>query len=259
KYPENDINDLAEVLRDAGYKRVVVLTQSEGARNADQLPTARNIRDHLKSLLEGLRTEDTVLLAFSGHGVQFKGKQEHYFCPMDAELADRQTLVSLAEVYAELNKCQAGVKVLVADACRNDPLSGLQRRAEVNLESITRPQTQQPPGGVAALFSCSPGEYAFESDKLEHGIFFYYLIQGLKGKAANKKGEVHLEGLVQYIKDEVKDRLPEDIGPRVRQNPNLVGDLRGSFPLARYDRPVTPDLGGTQITGAKAITNTVGM
>src|SRR5262249_53675937 len=176
-----------------------------------------------------------------------------------AVMPQRVGLVWWAGLLPQHHTVSWGVRALGAGPCRNDPLSGLQRRAEVNLESITRPQTQQPPGGGAALFSCSPGEDAFESDKLEHGIFFYYLIQGLKGKAANKKGEGHLEGVGQDIKDEVKDRLPEDIGPRVRQNPNLVGDLRGSFPLARYDRPVTPDLGGTQITGAKAITNTVGM
>jgi formylglycine-generating enzyme required for sulfatase activity len=250
KYTENDVNDLAQVLRDAGYKRVVLLTQKEGADKADLLPTGANIRDQLKGLLEDRKPEDRVLVVFSGHGVQFKGDSECYFCPMDATLKDKKSLVSLTEIYEELKKCQAGYKLLISDACRNDPQSDLAKDAGGPMvESVTRPQLQKPPGGVAALFSCSEGQRSFESDELKHGIFFHYLIEGMRGKAANKKGEVILENLVGYVKDEVGDRVKEDIGPRIRQYPHLVGDLRGSVALVSGLK----ELLGTEMT------NSIGM
>ena len=214
KYTENDVNDLARLLREGGYRRVVVMTQTEAARDQDLAPTAQNIRDQLKALLEDRKPEDSVLVAFSGHGLQFKGEKESYFCPADSRLSDKATLVSLAEVYRGLQECQAGMKVLVVDACRSDPQPENKGPAKMDLESVTRPQTEKAPGGVAALFSCSEGQYSYESDDLKHGIFFHYLIEGFSGKAANKRGEVTLERLASYVKDEVPDRVKDEDGPR---------------------------------------------
>src|SRR2546423_775876 len=78
KYTENDVNDLAGVLKDAGYKRVVVMTQAEAAAQSDKalLPTAANVRKQLAALLEERKPGDTVLIAFSGHGVQFRGQKD---------------------------------------------------------------------------------------------------------------------------------------------------------------------------------------
>ena len=58
----------------------------------------------------------------------------------------------------------------------------------VDLVSVTRPLKKRPPGGVAALFSCSEGQVAYEDDDLKHGVFFHFVIQGLKGKADEESG-----------------------------------------------------------------------
>jgi uncharacterized caspase-like protein len=180
-YAEPDVTELAQVLKDAGYRQVVMLTQSAGATNFRVLPTAANIRTTLKGMLEDREPGDTILVAFAGHGIEFRGSPESFFCPMDAKLADHATLISLDEVYRAMERSQAGVKLLLADSCRNDPQADNSRsRAVVRLESVTRPQEKHPPGGVAALFSCSPGERAFEHERLKHGVFYYYVIQGLK-------------------------------------------------------------------------------
>ena len=95
-----------------------------------------------------------ALIVLLGHGVQFKGDAVNYYCPMDAKLEQKQTLVSIADVYRDLEKCPAAFKLLIADCCRNDPQSdfSLSRRT-VELESVTRPQRVKPPGGVAAIVS----------------------------------------------------------------------------------------------------------
>ena len=233
EYTENDVTELAQVLRDAGYKRVVLMTQAEAVAQGDNdlEPTGKNIRRQLRSLLEDRQAEDGVLIAFSGHGVQ-PTKKGSYFCPMDAEVTDPTTLVSLADVYADLAKCPAGMKVLLVDACRNNPLAAAAKDLEkLDLESVTRPQAEKPPGGVAALFSCSEGQRSFESQRFKHGIFFYYVLEGLKGEAANKKGEVLLENLAGYVKGEVQDAAKDEWGPEARERPQLVGDLSGAAPL----------------------------
>ena len=60
------------------------------------------------------------------------------FCPADADLKDRETLISLNQVYKDLEKCPAAVKLLLVDACRNDPLSNLGKsRRVVELETVS--------------------------------------------------------------------------------------------------------------------------
>ena len=104
-------------------------------------------------------------------------------CPADARPDDKATLISLKEVYQTLDGCEAQLKLLLSDACRNDPVAAVSRRATVVMGSVTRLQSVKLPGGVAALFSCSEGELAFENDALKHGVFFHFIIQGLRGEA----------------------------------------------------------------------------
>ncbi len=113
-FAESDVAALADTLRQGGYAdaNVVLMTQTLGAKKARFLPEASHIRKELDLLLADLDRDDSVLIAFAGHGIQFQGEDGSYFCPMDAKLTDRSTLVALKEVYAKLEKCGAGLKVL---------------------------------------------------------------------------------------------------------------------------------------------------
>jgi hypothetical protein len=57
KYPENDINDLASLLKLDGYRRVVVMTQRAGADDPDLLPAGDHIRESRAVLRKGSRRE----------------------------------------------------------------------------------------------------------------------------------------------------------------------------------------------------------
>jgi hypothetical protein len=273
KYADRDAESLAEVLRDAGYARVVLMTAVEGAKKQRLSPTGENIREELKGLLENRRPEDTVLVAFAGHGVQFISQSEHYFCPSNARLRDPKTLIPLTEVYNQLKGCDAGTKILLVDACRNDPESDRSLGTGTRLASVTRPQALKPPGGVAALFSCSAGQKAYESDELKHGVFFHFVIQGLRGKAA-EDGAVDLDGLARYVRHKVPDYVKDDVGPRADQVPYEVRDGSGDFRLIgppagtqgrQTSRPVEPagmfrplfngkDLSGWKVASGRSAT-----
>ena len=227
KYTDADIEELAETLVKAGYPRgnIRVMTQTRGAERTRLLPTAANIRTELGLVLKNMDATDRVVVALAGHGVQLTGSEESYFCPADARLGDKSTLIPLTQVYAALEACGAGSKVLLVDACRNDPLSENARaagRSVVDLASISRPLKKRTLGGVAALFSCSGGEKAFEDTGLKHGVFFHFVIQGLKGEADfDGDGSVDLDELAAFTKKRVYRFVEGEY--RVEQTPELLG------------------------------------
>lgn len=234
-YSERDVTDLAAVLRDNGYKadNVVLMTQAAASDDLRYLPMKKRILAELRLLLADRSADDTVLVAFAGHGVHFGDDKNSYFCPADALLEDRSTLIPLADVYAVLEKCRAGVKVLLVDACRNDPFKDPTRAAKADLDSVTRPEAPDPPNGVAAFFSCSVKEKAYEDEKLGHGVFFHFVIQGMSGAAASDDGAVTLLGLSEYVTRKVSDRVRAEFGKT--QLPELVGRTSGAAALVRVD------------------------
>ena len=237
-YSEADVTALAAVLRGNGYKpdNVVLMTQTAGAGNLRFLPLADRIRKELSLLIGDCTEDDSILVAFAGHGVQFRGDLEIYFCPADAKLDDKSTLIALGAIYKALEKCPAGFKLLMVDACRNDPRSDNSRSlSRIQLESVTRPQQTPPPGGVMAFFSCSEGELAFEHPDLKHGVFFYYVIEGLSGNATVVGSDgVTLPELEFYVKKQVGDFVRTNYG--TRQMPELMGDSRGLVPIVTLER-----------------------
>jgi len=197
-FTENDADQLAKVLTQGGYK-VTLMTQTVGRVAGKEVlaPLSDYIRDQLDAMLSNpnLKADDVVIVALAGHGVQYDlieaGKKvaRFYFCPADADIAkttsvaditDRNRLIDLSELYAAMNECKAGGKLLLVDACRNDPTKPTLTRS---LNSVTLPALPPPPGGVAAFFSCSADQRAFEDSALKHGVFFHHVIEGLSGAA----------------------------------------------------------------------------
>jgi formylglycine-generating enzyme required for sulfatase activity len=234
-YTENDVVELAEALR--GFTEVVVLTTSAGEKKPEAAPTAKNIRAQLKRLLEKVTRHDTMLIALAGHGLQLKltdrTEEEAFFCPADAKPGEdvtfaeqSRTMISFSELFQELKVSGVGVKLLLVDACRNNPAAG----RSINAETVPLARA---PNGLAALFSCSSGERAFETPKLGkgHGVFFHHVIQGLKGEARNKRGEVTWDSLAIYVKEQVSDEVPKLFENGAKQTPDERKTLKGKPPV----------------------------
>lgn len=237
RYTLNDAQEMADTLGKLGYI-VVLLTDDTGKQDADRTPTKAHIDGQLHDLLRKAGARDTVLIGLAGHGLQFAGQKDAYFCPIDARpfANEIDTMVSISHVYDELDKSFASVKVLLVDACRDDPSPD---RGSRGLDADNSPP---PPKGVGALFSCSAGQRAYEHAQLKHGVFFYYVLEGFKGKAAHD-GDVTFDNLALYVRRnvprKVKELIPED---KPDQFPNLKADLSGEPALlARVEiAPLAP-------------------
>ena len=111
--PPNDAADVAEALKAIGFE--VTLKIDVEKRQMDQA-VAQFAR-------EG-RGADAVLFYYAGHGMQYGGR--NYLMPVDAELEDevslRYEMVSFDDVKSTM-QLSPGIKVMVLDACRDNPLA----------------------------------------------------------------------------------------------------------------------------------------
>ena len=233
RYSVNDVTAPAPFLRQAGYD-VELLTDDEAMKDPERRPTLANIRARLQAAIHRSKRTDILLIGLAGHGLQFGGDRDSYFCPADAKPTERASLLSLGQLFRDLDEC-GGTKLVLVDACRDDPAVG---------RGVDGGASLQLPDAVAALFSCAAGERALEEDKYVHGVFFYHILQGLQGAAFDSDGEVTWLSLTDYV----TKRVPMDVarlhGGRVSQTPSLrSGEMAGASPvLARKAKQVNGTL-----------------
>jgi len=137
-FPQRDVDQLAGVLLAAGYRpeHVRVLTLEKGSKEDPSfLPIGQNILTEFRLLAEDRKPEDSLLVALVGHGLTRRIKVKDalgneversngFFCPLNADIRDTKSMIALDDLYATLEQSKAGVKVMLVDACRDNPTEG---------------------------------------------------------------------------------------------------------------------------------------
>jgi caspase domain-containing protein len=171
--PRNDAQDMAESLKSLGFEVILRV-------DADK-------QSFLQALAEFARAvtgADIGLFFYAGHGMQYYGN--NYLMPVGAQLQDevsiRFELIALDEIQRVLDR-SAGVRILVLDACRNNPLAAeLTRsmRASNRDASITRglARIEQARGTVVA-YSTQANEIA-EDGAARNSPFTRALLDNLR-------------------------------------------------------------------------------
>ncbi|MCK7469824.1 MAG: hypothetical protein MZU95_02755 [Desulfomicrobium escambiense] len=85
--------------------------------------------------------------------------------------------------------------------------------------------------GKVIITASSANEVSVEKDELQHGVFTYYLLEGLRGKAdTDRDGMVTVDEAYRYVYDQV----PQGHRPGAAPGPE---GLRGGQPGAEH-RPL---------------------
>jgi len=231
-YAERDVTELGKVLKEQGFEVRVLIATGTG----DDKATLANVEKAVKATLAKIGKKDLLLIGLAGHGFQLEvpdaqGKLESgaFFCPVDARKGDPATMLSISKLIEQIDDSGASANLLLVDACREDPSRGR------GLDGST---VKLLPEGVAALLGCRANQQTFESDKAGggHGIFFHFVIEGLKGAAANPTtGEVSWLGLVEYVTKQVP--ASAQAWAEKKQTPNHVANLQDVPVLARVKLP----------------------
>jgi hypothetical protein len=113
--PVNDARDMAESLKALGFETILHV-------DADKQHFLQALAEFERAAIDA----EIGLFFYAGHGIQMNGS--NYLVPIDAQLQDeisvRFEFVAVDEVQRALERSAgAGVKILVLDACRNNPFT----------------------------------------------------------------------------------------------------------------------------------------
>ena len=224
----------------AGFKPEKVILMTDEMTDEMQ-PIHVNIIMQLEVLANRIQPDDTFVFYFSGHGMSRDGRS--FLLATNSMTNTEGTLeassVSLDSVSRILSRVSAQQLLTIIDACRSNPTSGRDDQDNLLTNDFTRgikikrlPNVTGKPNVNATLYACSIGERAYEWPQRGHGVFSYYLLEGLKGGAANNQGEVTVNSLAEYTQSKVVD-WTRDYRDR-KQTPWL--SLEGGAKLVLADR-----------------------
>jgi uncharacterized caspase-like protein len=138
------------------------------------------------------------------------------------------------EVQTIFDRLEAERVVVFLDACHSGAAGGRTfaskrtragRVDDLFLERLARSR------GRAIVTAARSNEVSIELPELGHGLFTYYLLQGLRGAGdLDRDGIVSLQELYQYLDQEVSRKSRSSGG---NQHPVMKGEVEGFLPLVR--------------------------
>ena len=202
KNPVNDAVSMDKALRQLGFNVTLI----------------RNLRrDDIGRTLEGftsrIQAGDDVVLFYAGHGLQVKGV--NYLPAVDAVIKVEADVplnsINLTQWLERLDESKAGVKLLLIDACRDNPYTRSFRSAQRGLAKL-----DAAPSGTLLHFATRPGSVAADGVG-NNGLYTSYLLKHLATPG------LPVESMLKRVAADVRQSSQND------QQPWMEGSLEGEF------------------------------
>ncbi|MBI3563964.1 MAG: hypothetical protein HY079_02060 [Elusimicrobia bacterium] len=195
-YAENDARDAAAALRALGVPEENTVTLI-GAK-----ATLSEVSKYVEEWLPRRVSEDSrVYFYFSGHGSPDVKDGSAYLMPWDGDAAFvKSTGFPLTRLYASLGELKVARVTAMIDSCfsgaggRSVLVAGVRPLVTVKLPDAPSPK-------ITVLAAAEGEEIAGSFPERGHGLFTYYLIEGLTGAAAPAGAEhLTIEELYRFVR-----------------------------------------------------------
>jgi hypothetical protein len=214
----------------------------------DSDATERRIRTAIgRDLRRESGKSDLVYIYYAGHGsaeidskCRYQDGLEKYLVPSDAELDNLfSTGIAMEEIQRFFERIEAKQILFFIDSCYSGEAGGrsfrnpnFQKRAAMTADFLDGMSGE----GRLVVTACDVNEVSLETNDAGHGLFTYYLTEGLKGAAdTDQDGLVTTQELYAYIFENVS-RHAREIGGSM--NPIQKGFLKGKVFLTRYETEI---------------------
>ncbi|KRQ93041.1 DEAD/DEAH box helicase [Bradyrhizobium valentinum] len=204
--------------------------------------------------------EDTVVIAFSGHG-----SETHELVTHDADLADlTRSAIPLDLLQEWFSRIPAKRLILFLDCCFSGGIGAKVLHIDTKARSIfsTEARLAQLAGAGRIIFTASAAtEPAYEHRRFGHGFLTHFLLEALRGaEEVVSGGKISLYRVLEHVTGRVKSAASQ--GGKL-QNPTMRGSIDGDvewpvfvagakyhavFP-ARLPAKVTSDLSSLATAG----------
>ena len=199
--PTNDADLISNALSGSGFI----------VSRYDNLTYAK-MREVVRTFGEKLSQGDVGLFYFSGHAVQYRGK--NYLLPINEDLKHSDEIPSSAMdidfVLAKMETAKNDLNIVILDSCRNNPLGTEARNLDRGLTTINAAK------GTFIAFATSPGNIAFDGTG-SNSPYTKNLAQAIR------KGGLTLE---QVFKEVRRNVISETNSQQVPwENSSILGDF----------------------------------
>jgi len=176
---------------------------------------------HLKSKAG---KDDMVIIFFAGHGATEKDVTspdgdglEKYLLPYDADPKDLYaTALPMGEISRIFNRIRSERLIFIADSCYSGASGGRTISLTGTRANISDAFLDRIAGGKGRIILTASGanEVSSEDEKLHHGVFTYFLLEGLRGKAdTDKDGVITVDEAYAYVSKQVPQATGQEQHP----------------------------------------------
>lgn len=236
-YCVDDVLALEKLLTAVDF--TVVSLHDRLDRDSSRYPTENNIRAELKNLCKAINDgenqgqDDLLLIYFACHGTRQPDDQPRLVARDTRKSLVQTGAISIAEIEQEMNASGAGCKILMLDACHIG-LGKTGTRAPEDPDLLRK--IHDLAKGYALVAASTDQQDAHEWDGVNHGVFSFYVLSGLSGKAdLHGKSYVTVADLSGYILDKLQDWRVQHSVDQVPQG-RVEGNLGDFILVDQYHR-----------------------
>jgi hypothetical protein len=198
--------------RDAAAAADFAAAMGVPALNISTLTDDHATRAGLAKKLEGwlannVNEKSTVYFYYSGHGAPDTKTGQAYLVPFDGDPEYlEQTAYPLKRLYEKLGALKAKRVIVMLDSCFSGA-GGRSVLAKGARPLVAKVDTcfSSGDGKISVLAAAGAEQISGTSDEKGHGLFSYYLFNGLNGGAKDASGQVTLQSLFDYLKPKVME------------------------------------------------------
>ena len=198
----------------------------------DREASTQNIKKAFGSWLnKRAKADDFVIIYFAGHGASEAGST--YWVTYDADIEDLYgTAIGNDSISRMLNSIKSETLIVFLDSCYSAATinRGWQTRSLIE----TDPFKEFKGEGRVVITSSDGKQPSLEIQDYGHGVFTYFLIQGLIGKADQDiDGFIILDEIWDYVKNNVRNTAKKY---GIHQTPIIDGRHSSGILLTKYPR-----------------------
>lgn len=172
-------------------ERIILLADEDAKKGA--------IVNSLKKIAEKIAPDDSLFFFYSSHGLGDKSGTT-YFVTFDTVMDDLPaTALPMQELKNAVKEIKCHNIVMMIDSCHSGGVKSLGLQDEKAFDKLVRAADRGT--RVAILTSSRTHETSIESEEIKHGVFTYFMLDGLAGASDNfpKDGHVSVTELFDYV------------------------------------------------------------